>query len=251
MNAIAKFARFHLIFFCDSPKSSQLNKQHHLAGFLIAIEGIDGSGKSSQARFVQECLEARKLRVIRTKEPTTGKWGQMLRASAATGRLSLQEEVEAFIKDRKEHVETVIKPALRAGQIVLVDRYYFSTMAYQGARGMDPQKLMRRNELFAPEPDLLVIIDIDPELGLKRIKARGDKANLFEKIASLKRARAIFNAIKKPYSFRLDGTQEAEKVTDLIVRQFSAMYAERIAKSDCARNEKLKMMLKLFGGDKV
>jgi dTMP kinase len=251
VNSVSKFERFHLIFLGDSSKSSQLTTKHHVPGFLIAIEGIDGSGKSSQARLVQERLQARKLSVISTKEPTTGLWGQMLRDSSSTGRLSLEEEVEAFIKDRKEHVETVINPALREGQIVIVDRYYFSTMAYQGARGMDPEALRRRNEMFAPEPDLLVIIDIDPELGLKRIKTRGDRANLFEKTASLKRARAIFNAIRKPYSFRLDGTQEPGTVTDLIVRQFCAMYAERIAQSDRARNEKVKMMLKLFGGDKV
>ena len=136
---------------------------------------------------MQARLEARKLRVVRTKEPTAGKWGQMLRDSAATGRLSMDEEVEAFIKDRKEHVELLIKPALRDGQIVIIDRYYFSTMAYQGARGMDPEELMRRNELFAPEPDLLVLLNIDTRMGLQRIKLRGDKANHFERIENLTR----------------------------------------------------------------
>jgi dTMP kinase len=229
----------------------QMNRAHHVSGFLIALEGIDGSGKSLQARFVQERLQARKLCVIRTKEPTTGHWGQMLRDSASSGRLSLEKEAEAFIKDRKEHVETVINPALQKGQIVIVDRYYFSTMAYQGARGMDPEELMRRNELFAPEPDLLVVIDIDPKLGLERIRTRGDRANYFERSGSLGRARAIFNAIKKPYLYRLDGTQEPETLRDLIVRQFSAMYAERIARSHSTPNAKLKMMLSLFGGDPV
>ena len=72
--------------------------QDHLPGFLIAIEGIDGAGKTTQAHFVQERLAARKLAVIRTKEPTTGQWGQVLRDSALTGRLSLEEEIETFIK---------------------------------------------------------------------------------------------------------------------------------------------------------
>ena len=200
---------------------------------------------------MQELLEARKLRVVRTKEPTAGKWGQMLRDSAATGRLSLEEEVEAFIKDRKEHVESLIKPALRDGQIVIIDRYYFSTMAYQGARGMDPEELMRRNELFAPEPDLLVLLNIDTRLGLQRIKLRGDKANHFERIENLTRARAIFNSIKKPYLFRLDATQEAQTLCQLIVRQFSSIYAERIAQSRSTPKAKLKMMLHLFGGGAV
>ena len=94
--------------------------QHHFPGFLIAIEGIDGAGKTTQAHHVQDALQARKLAVIRTKEPTTGHWGQVLRDSALTGRLSIEEEVEAFIKDRKEHVEQTINPALREGKIVIV-----------------------------------------------------------------------------------------------------------------------------------
>jgi dTMP kinase len=176
----------------------------------------------------------RKLRVVRTKEPTTGFWGQQLRDSALTGRLSIEEEVEMFMKDRKEHVETLINPALQEGKIVIVDRYYFSTMAYQGARGMDPEELMRRNELFAPEPDLLLVIDVDPKLGLQRIKTRGDRANHFENNSNLKRAREIFNSINKPYLQRLDGTQEPETLRDLIVRQFLALYAERMEHSNAA-----------------
>jgi dTMP kinase len=224
-----------------------LSTQHHLPGFLLAIEGIDGAGKSTLADLIQRSLQARKLLVVRTREPTTGPWGQMLRDSASTGRLSLEEEVETFIKDRKEHVEKVINPALREGRIVIVDRYYFSTMAYQGARGMDPEELMRRNELFAPEPDLLALFDIDPKLGLERVKTRGDKANHFERTGSLKRARAIFNNIKKPYLYRLDATQAPETLRDLVVRQFSALYAERIARSKLTPSAKLKILSALFG----
>jgi dTMP kinase len=235
----------------ENEKIFQMNRTLHLPGFLIAMEGIDGCGKSTQAQFVQERLQARKFCVIRTKEPTAGQWGQMLRDSALTGRLSLEEEVEAFIKDRKEHVETVINPALREGHIVIVDRYYFSTMAYQGARGMDPEELMRRNELFAPEPDLLVVFDIDRKLAKERIKTRGDKANHFERIGSLIKARAIFNSIKKPYLYRLDAAQGPEILRDLVVRQFSAMYAERIAQSNNTPRAKLNMILNLFGGDSV
>ena len=225
--------------------------KHHFTGFLIAIEGIDGAGKTTQAHFVQDRLMERKLCVVRTKEPTTGVWGQQLRDSALTGRLSIEEEVEMFMRDRREHVETLINPALQEGKIVIVDRYYFSTMAYQGARGMDPEDLMRRNEFFAPEPDLLVILDIDPKLGLQRIKTRGDRANHFENNSNLKKAREIFNSIKKPYLQRLDGTQEPETLRDLIVRQFTVMYTERIAHSNLTPKAKLNYTLKLFGEDPV
>lgn len=221
---------------------------HHFPGFLIAIEGIDGAGKTTQAHHVQSVLQARKLCVIRTKEPTTGQWGQILRDSASTGRLSLEEEVETFIKDRKEHVERKINPELAAGHIVLVDRYYFSSMAYQGSRGMDPLEIMRRNEAFAPEPDLLVVLDIDPKGGLSRIKTRGDRANHFETTGTLRKAREIFNSIKKPYLFRVDANQEPEAIRDLIVCQFSLLYTNRISQSDMTPEEKLNATLKLFGG---
>ncbi|MGD0814535.1 MAG: dTMP kinase [Verrucomicrobiota bacterium] len=228
-----------------------MTKQHHFPGFLIAIEGIDGAGKTTQAHFVQCALQARKLAVTRTKEPTTGHWGQVLRDSALTGRLTLEEEVEHFIKDRRDHVETTINPELAEGHIVIVDRYYFSNMAYQGARGMDPEEIMNRNELFAPEPDLLVVLDIEPKLGLERIKTRGDRVTHFEKTNTLKKAREIFLGIKKPYLYRLDARQEPEVLKDLIVRQFSAIYAENIARSNSSQHEKLNATLSLFGGDPV
>jgi dTMP kinase len=228
-----------------------MNRQPDNPGFLIAIEGIDGAGKTTQAAQIQERLQQRKLCVIKTKEPTTGKWGQMLRDSAVTGRLSLEEELDAFVKDRREHVDALLNPKLRQGHIVIVDRYYFSNMAYQGARGMDPEEIRKRNEEFAPEPDLLVILDLEPKLGLDRVRKRGDKANLFEQTDALTKARAIFNSIKKPYSYRLDATQEPEKLTNLIVYQFSAMYAERIARSNSTPEAKLKLLLNLFGGDSL
>jgi dTMP kinase len=226
-----------------------MTSQHHFPGFLIAIEGIDGAGKTTQAHHVQEVLQARKLAVIRTKEPTTGHWGQVLRDSALTGRLSIEEEVEAFIKDRKEHVEQTINPALREGKIVIVDRYYFSTAAYQGARGVDPDELIRKNESFAPEPDLLVLLDIEPKAGLQRIKTRGDRANHFEKTGTLRKARDIFLRIKKPYLLRIDAAQQPAEICHLIMRQFSALYVERIAKSNRGPHEKLKATPGVFGGD--
>src|SRR5687767_13434664 len=194
-----------------------MNLAPYFPGFLIAIEGIDGTGKTTQAHFLQERLQARKLAVMRTKEPTTGHWGQILRDSALTGRLSIDEEVETFIKDRRDHVDTKIMPALRDGMIVIVDRYYFSTAAYQGARGLDPQELIRRNEAFAPEPDLLVLLDLDVTHGLERVRTRGDRANHFEQTDTLRRAREIFLSIEKPYLYKIDADRDEKEIcTDII-----------------------------------
>jgi dTMP kinase len=190
-------------------------------GFFIVMEGIDGTGKSTQVKAVAAALRERGFEVVTTKEPTDGPWGKILRNSGNTGRLSPQEELETFIKDRKEHVETLIRPSLAAGKVVITDRYYFSTAAYQGARGLDPQEIIRRNEEFAPEADLLVVLDADPSVGIGRVEGRGDKANLFETNSGLTKAREIFQQIKKPYLVRIDARQEPAKITSRILEEFS------------------------------
>jgi dTMP kinase len=224
-----------------------MKSSHPFAGYLIAIEGIDGAGKTTLSHHVQEKLQARNFAVVRTREPTGGHWGQILRDSALTGRLSPEEELEAFVNDRREHVDKLIIPELEAGHVVIVDRYYFSSMAYQGARGIDPEEIRRRNEVFAPEPDLLVVLDLEPRLGLERIRTRGDRATHFEKTRTLTRAREIFRSINKPYLLNLDASLPVEAACASILRRFEEIVAERAARgkeeSAAMRNE----TLKLFG----
>ncbi len=196
----------------------------YFPGFLIAIEGIDGAGKTTQAHFLQDRLTKRGLRALYTKEPTTGQWGQLLRDSAQTGRLSIEEELETFLKDRREHVAERIMPHLKDGFVVIVDRYYFSTAAYQGARGLDPRELLRQNEKFAPEPDLLVLLDLDVEKGLDRVRTRGDRANLFEQTESLRRAREIFLSLQKPYLLKIDALKPPDEILDEIIAAFVVHY---------------------------
>ncbi len=165
-------------------------------GIIIAIEGIDGTGKSTQARRLAEWFAAQGREVELSHEPTDGPWGRKLRESAATGRLSPQDELDYFLKDRAQHVAERIAPALAAGKVVILDRYYFSSMAYQGCRGFDPAEIRRLNEAIAPVPDLLLVLDVEVDVGLSRIRARGDTANEFEKRDSLQRCREIFLSLK-------------------------------------------------------
>src|SRR4051812_39913694 len=104
--------------------------------------------------------------VVLTKEPTDGPWGQKLRRSFVTERLAPADELEAFVNDRREHVETLINPALARGAVVIVDRYYYSTVAYQGARGLDPKQVLEMNRAFAPKPEVVFIVDLDPRVAL-------------------------------------------------------------------------------------
>ena len=165
-------------------------------GLFIVIEGIDGTGKSTQAKRLGEWFESQGREVVISREPTDGPWGRKLRESAATGRLSPQDELRYFLNDRRQHVEEKITPALSEGKVVILDRYYFSTMAYQGARGFDPAEIRRMNEEFAPIPDLLLILDLDVDTAHQRIGHRGDSTNEFEKKENLQRCREIFLSLK-------------------------------------------------------
>ena len=182
-------------------------------GLFLVIEGIDGTGKSTQARRLTDWCRAGGRDVVLDREPSDGPWGRKLRESAASGRLSPQEELDLFLRDRREHVEQVIAPALAAGKVVILDRYYFSTMAYQGARGFDPAVIRATNEEFAPVPDLLLILDLEVEAALTRIGTRGDTANAFEKRESLERCRAIFLSLAhEPFARVIDTAPSEDEV---------------------------------------
>jgi len=161
-------------------------------GILIAVEGIDGAGKTTQVGHLYDFFQAVGEPVLRSKEPTDGVWGQKIRRSAAEGRMSLQDELSAFVEDRKEHVRDVIQPALLAGKTIILDRYFYSTVAYQGSRGGDVDALLAWMLETAPEPDVVLLLDVAPEVSLARITEERGTPNAFETIANLKAVRSVF-----------------------------------------------------------
>lgn len=188
-------------------------------GFFIVIEGIDGTGKSTQARRLADWFQSQGREVVLSREPTDGPWGAKVREAGATGRLSPEEELHCFLMDRRDHVANLITPALAAGKVVILDRYYFSTMAYQGARGFDREEIRRNNEEFAPVPDLLLIMDLDPAISLLRIGARGDTANEFEKLENLESCRDTFLSLQdESFARVIDATQPLDSVQQEIQR---------------------------------
>ncbi|MDP3849800.1 MAG: dTMP kinase [Luteolibacter sp.] len=192
-------------------------------GLFIVIEGIDGTGKSTQVRRLGEWFVSHGREVVLSREPTDGPWGKKLRESASTGRLSPQDELQYFLNDRRQHVEEKIAPALVAGKVVILDRYYFSTMAYQGARGFDPANIRRMNEEFAPLPDLLLILDLDVDTAHQRIGHRGDSTNEFEKHESLTRCREIFLSLKdEPFTRVIDSSGTLDEVSARICSEVEA-----------------------------
>ena len=115
-------------------------------------------------------------------------------------------------------METTIRPALKDGHIVVLDRYYFSTMAYQGIRGFDPQEIRRTNEEFAPRPDLLLLLELSVDAAMNRIGARDGQGNQFEQKESLQLCRAIFHSVKDDFVEVIEADQPVEQTHEAIMR---------------------------------
>lgn len=196
-------------------------------GSLIAIEGIDGAGKSTQARRLAAWLEARGHAVRLTREPTDGPVGARIRAHARTGRrFSPAEELALFTEDRAEHVRELIGPALEAGEVVVTDRYFLSTVAYQGARGLDWRSLLAESERRFPLPDLALLLVIDPEPGLRRVDGRSPREPGFEEAPYLAQVAAIFAAIDRPYVVRVDAAGAEKQVFEGVADAVAARIGE-------------------------
>ena len=182
-------------------------------GCLIVFEGIDGTGKSTQLQLLADQLQAKGIPVVTTREPTEGFYGQKIRALYTNRQqITKKEELQLFIQDRKDHVDNLIHPALVEKKVVLCDRYYLSTMAYQGAAGMDPKIIFEMNS-FAPDPDLALLFRLDPVLSVQRITGkRGDTLNDFEQLESLKKVSRIFESMNFPFIHRVEAEQSVNDV---------------------------------------
>ena len=196
---------------------------------LIAVEGIDGSGKTTIVKFLEEELRRMGYDVLSLKEPTDSEWGKKIRESFKDRSLKPEEELELFLKDREFNVQNNILPALEAGKIVIMDRYYYSTIAYQGSLGLDIDEIRRLNEMIAPKPDLVIILDVHPEIALERIRMRGDKPNRFEDLEYLKKVREIFLSLKNNVVV-IDAERDIDSVKSDVLEIVLRHIADRNAK---------------------
>jgi len=189
----------------------------HKNGILIVFEGIDGSGKSTQARLLLKRLKGAGFEAVFFREPTMGRWGREIkRLAALAGSLTPEEELDLFIKDRRENVRLNLKPALDAGKVVVLDRYYFSTLAYQGAKGIDRRRIRSLHRAFAIVPDLVIILDIAADQGLARIAERKTRDELFEREDYLARVRKIFRSFRGRNIMHLDGRGDRRAIAAAI-----------------------------------
>jgi dTMP kinase len=208
-------------------------------GLFVTLEGIEGSGKSTQVAILAAALRSRGSQVMVTREPGGTRAGEFIRAIFLDSSISLEDTAELLLvlADRAQHVRETLRPALETGQIVISDRYSDSTIAYQGyGRGLDLKLVRELNRLASNgiTPDLTIVLDCPPETGLARTKLRADSAarapDRFEgeKLEFHRRIRDGFRAVAGDEPSRvvlLDSTQK----TDIVSAHILHLVLERSA----------------------
>ncbi len=195
-------------------------------GYFISFEGIDGSGKSTQIQKLAEFLEARDFDIVITREPGGSKGGEEIRNLLLQGnvdRWSAETEILLFTAARRDHLERVILPALEKGKIVICDRFTDSTRMYQGMRGVNLRNLVDtlNEKVIKFDPDLTIVIDINPEISLKRAKSRQTVEERFEDfgVDLQMKMRNGFLELAKEFGDRIEvvnGQQSIDKLTQEI-----------------------------------
>ena len=177
---------------------------------FIVFEGIDGCGKSTQAKMLAEWLESRGFLVLLTVEPTKTKLGAYIREILA-GKEAVDPAAFAllFTADRYEHLATEILPALDDGKIVICERYYYSTIAYQAAQGVDRPWLFEMNK-YATNPNLVIFIDVKPKVAVTR--KTGEE--IFEERVFLEKVYSEY--VKFADMQRVDGSKDAQAVFEKV-----------------------------------
>lgn len=192
-------------------------------GHFLSFEGIDGSGKSTQARYLADHLRNRGHDVVLTREPGGSAGAEEIRALVLQGdpdRWSAQTELLLFTAARRDHLERVIEPSLAAGKIVICDRFADSTRMYQGlSRGDLRDKVDALHALMiGREPDLTILIDMDPTEGLARAKARQGAEERFEDFGTdlQIKMRAGFLSLAEEFAHRfrvINGARDMDSVS--------------------------------------
>lgn len=205
-----------------------------MTGLFAVFEGVDGSGKSTQAARLAGWLERAGHQALLTREPGATPLGAALRELLLAGRVEVAPRAELLLyaADRAQHVADVIEPALRAGRVVVSDRFADSTVAYQGAgRGLPVEEVEAVARLAAGGlvPDLTVLLDLDPELAAGRLAGPGDRLER-EAAAFHRRVRACFLSLagRAPERYLvLDAAGGVEELAGRVSERVAALLGGR------------------------
>lgn len=220
-----------------SAETSQETPATARGGLFVTFEGIDGSGKSTQCRMLADTLRAQGLDVVLTREPGGSDGAEEIRRLVLEGdpdRWSAETELLLFTAARRDHLERRILPALAAGQVVVCDRFADSTRMYQGlSRGDLRASVDQLHRLMiGHEPDLTILIDMDPAKGLARAKGRQGSEERFEDFGLdlQQRMRAGFLALAQEFANRfrvIDGDRPMDVVAQDVLDIVAAALPER------------------------
>ena len=186
-------------------------------GAFICIEGVDGCGKTTQARRLVRNLRQKGVDAAYTTEPSVGKVGKLIRRFVLDRQRRVSTALEAllFAADRMDHMQKEVKPLLRRGKTVVCDRYIYSSLAYQGAAGLDLEWIDRINQ-FALKPDLALFLDVAPERVTGRLKK---KKSVMETVRNLKKVREVYLKLAQQQRLiALDGNQSIEEISKSILK---------------------------------
>ncbi|MBI2042328.1 MAG: dTMP kinase [Candidatus Nealsonbacteria bacterium] len=194
-------------------------KNNPYQGKFIVIEGLDGSGQTTQTALLKDFLEKNGFPVLSTKEPTMdSEAGKKIRA-ILDEKVSIEsmELQKLFTEDRRQHLANRIVPALQAGQMVISDRYYFSTFAFGASDGLGLEELIAMNDEFLL-PDLTIVLQVSPAVCIARIQKRGTPVTLFEKEQKLARVWQTYAMMPKrfPNVHVVDGERPIEEIAEEI-----------------------------------
>ncbi len=192
-----------------------------MLGKFIVIEGMDGSGKTVQIKLLSGSLKNKNIQIVETKNPTNGRIGTLIREHHLKNHTVPLADALMFAADRAEQVETIIKPSIEQGNVVISDRYYHSNLVYQSNQGIPFSWLKQINKFF-PKPDLTIILDIELISALKRINSNRGQKEKFENDKFLKSIRKKYLQLPKKLKENfvlIDGDREIEKVHMDIVKE--------------------------------
>ncbi|MCG6192590.1 dTMP kinase [Leptospira sp. FAT2] len=193
---------------------------------FVVFEGIDGSGKSTLCKSLTEKLVERGIPSVGFTEPTNLETGKFLR-KFLRGEIELgrEEQIEAFLNDREESLKQNILPSLQSGKNVLLDRYMYSTAAYQSGDDLSPEAILNKNlNRNFRTPDLLFYLDLNPATALERLSRRKEDKERFETLAQLKKIHAAYERILPKEAIRIDG----ERGLDEIAQECLSILLKRI-----------------------
>ncbi|HKZ92996.1 MAG TPA: dTMP kinase [Candidatus Bathyarchaeia archaeon] len=186
-------------------------------GKFVCIEGVDGCGKTTQAKLLVRNLRRRGFDAVYTTEPSVGKVGKLIRSYVLDRerRVPIALEALLFAADRVDHVETEVEPLLKQGKIVVCDRYIYSSLAYQGAGGLDLDWIDCIN-LFALKPDLALLLDVLPDVVVGRLKK---KKSVMENMRNLRKVRDVYLELaQRQRMISLDGDKPIKEVAKDILK---------------------------------